>query len=48
MVLYDHKTAEYPVNLPRAVDLVKKATLHPAEQEDAVLLATVLAEGCTV
>jgi predicted nucleic acid-binding protein len=45
MVLYNQDTAEYDVDLPRAVvNLVEKVPVYPAEQEEAVLLAAALAE----
>lgn len=45
MVLYNEETAEYPIDLPRAVvNLVEKVSIYPAEQEQAVLMAAALAE----
>lgn len=45
MVLYNRDTAEYDVDLPRAVvNLVEKVPVYPAEQEEAVLMAAALAE----
>lgn len=45
VVLYNRDTAEYDVDLPRAVvNLVEKVPVRPAGQEEAVLLAAALAE----
>lgn len=45
VVLYDQQSAEYPVDLPRAVaNLVEKVPIRPTRQEDVILLAAALAE----
>ena len=45
MVLYNRKTADYAVDLPRAVvNLVEKVPVYPVEHKEAVLLAAALAE----
>lgn len=45
LVLYNQDTAEYDVDLPRAVvNLVENVPVYPAEQEEVVLLAATLAQ----